>query len=72
MMHAGIRHRLAQVFLWLLGSRLTRDQYRQSARHRADGAMDAPHDPDRMHQAQRQAHDAWVRRQQGGTYGRAH
>ena len=27
----GMRQRLAQVFLWLLGGRQTRDQYRQSA-----------------------------------------
>ena len=52
----GLRHRLAQVFHWLLGGRLARDQYRQSA-----SAQHGLHDVDTSHDLARQAREAFGR-----------
>ena len=53
-----MRQRLAQVFLWVLGGRQTRDQYLQSASWQRDGAAHGLHDVDTSHQRTRQAREA--------------
>ena len=57
----GLRHRLAQVFHWLLGGRLARDQYRQSASAQRDGEQHGLHDVDTSHDLARQAREAFGR-----------
>ena len=54
----GMRQRLAQVFLWVLGGRQTRDQSLQRARWQRDGAAHGLHDVETSHQRTRQAREA--------------